>query len=62
MSDESIDLKGLEDLFREKAVDHTAIYARANEFGPELFRDLPLEERKQRLDSEVSLIIVYRKT
>lgn len=53
MSDENIDLKGLEDLFHEKAVDHTAVYLRASKLGPELFPDLTLEERKQKLDNEV---------
>jgi hypothetical protein len=60
LSDENIDFKSLENLFHEKAVDNKAFYAKANELGAELFRDLTLEQRKQRLDSEVSLIIVYR--
>lgn len=54
LSDSEIDTKSLEELFRQKAVDHTAIYAKANMFGAELFRDLPLNERKEKLESEVS--------
>lgn len=54
MSDENNDVKGLEHLLHEKAVDDTVLYAKAREFGPELFPELTLEERKQKLDSEVS--------
>jgi len=55
LSDENIDMKSLEDLFHEKAVDHTAVYAKANQFGAELFREYTLEERKKKLDNEVCL-------
>ncbi|CAF1660827.1 unnamed protein product, partial [Adineta ricciae] len=41
-------------LFREKAVDHAALYAEANTFGVELFKDLDLEERKQKLEDQLS--------
>lgn len=54
MSNENIDAKSLEDLFHEKAIDHTAIYAKGNEFGAELFADLTPKERKQKLYNEVS--------
>jgi hypothetical protein len=49
-----MDTKSLEDLFHERAVDHTAVYAKGNQFGPELFGDLPYEERKEKLANEVS--------
>ncbi len=58
MSDENNDSTGLEHLLRERAVDHTALYAKAREVGPELFLELALDERKQRLDSEVSILII----
>ena len=54
MSGENCDIKGLEDLFHEKAVDQTALYMRATELGPELYCDLTLEDRKQKFEIEVS--------
>jgi hypothetical protein len=53
LSDENTDMQSLEDLFREKAIDNTAVYAKANEIGAELYGDLTPEERKQKLDYEV---------
>ncbi|CAF2820380.1 unnamed protein product [Rotaria sp. Silwood2] len=47
-------MKSFENLLHEKAVDHTALYAKANEFGSELFPDLTIEERKQKFESEIS--------
>ncbi|UJR28537.1 hypothetical protein I4U23_009773 [Adineta vaga] len=54
LSDDSNDIKGLEHLLHERAVDDTALYAKAREFGPELFLELTIDERKQRLESEIS--------
>ncbi|CAF2410288.1 unnamed protein product [Rotaria sp. Silwood2] len=54
LSDDRIDMKSFENLLHEKAVDHTALYAKANEFGSELFPDLTIEERKQKFESEIS--------
>lgn len=58
LSDENINIKSLENLFHEKAVDHTAVYAKANQFGAELFQEYTVEERKQKLDNEVCLFII----
>jgi hypothetical protein len=62
LSDENIDTKSLDDLFHEKAIDNTAVYVKANEFGPELFGDITPEERKQKLDNEVCLRRIPKKT
>ncbi|CAF1651896.1 unnamed protein product, partial [Adineta ricciae] len=53
LNDNNVDMERLENLFREKAVDHAALYAEANTFGVELFKDLDLEERKQKLEDQV---------
>jgi hypothetical protein len=54
LSDENYDFQGLEHLLHEKAADETGLYAKAREFGPELFPELTPDERKQKLDSEIS--------
>ncbi|CAF3546872.1 unnamed protein product [Rotaria sordida] len=54
LSDESNDITSLEHLLHERAVDDTELYAKAREFGQELFPDLTPDERKQRLDNEIS--------
>ncbi|CAF3220753.1 unnamed protein product [Rotaria socialis] len=54
LSDESNDIKNLEHLLHERAVDDTALYARAREFGQELFPELAPDDRKQKLDGEIS--------
>ncbi|CAF2131775.1 unnamed protein product [Rotaria magnacalcarata] len=54
LSDESNDIKNLEHLLHERAVDDTALYAKAREFGQELFPELAPDERKQKLDGEIS--------
>ncbi|CAF3421485.1 unnamed protein product [Rotaria sp. Silwood1] len=54
LSDETIDIKSFENLLHEKAVDHTVLYAKANEFGSELFPDLTIEERKHKFENEIS--------
>ncbi|CAF1574677.1 unnamed protein product [Adineta steineri] len=56
LSEENVDMTSLENLFHEKAVDRTALYAKVNKFGSELFLDLPLEERKQKLENEISRV------
>lgn len=61
MSDDTIDIKSFENLLREKAVDHTVLYTKANEFGSELFPDLAIDERKQKFENEVSLFIISEK-
>ena len=60
LTDNSVDTKSLENLFREKAVDHAALYAEANTFGVELFKDLDLEERKQKLEDQVREHLVWK--
>jgi uncharacterized protein YlxW (UPF0749 family) len=52
-------MKALEELFHEKAIDHTVLYTKANELGSELFRDFTLEDRKQKFESEVSVFIMF---
>ncbi|CAF3640251.1 unnamed protein product [Adineta steineri] len=52
--DENNDVQGLEHLLHEKSVDDTIIYAKAQEFGQELYPELTPEERKQKIDSEIS--------
>lgn len=47
-------MKGLEHLIHERAVDDTALYAKAREFGPELFPELTPDERKEKLDGEIA--------
>ncbi|CAF3395596.1 unnamed protein product [Rotaria sp. Silwood1] len=54
LSDDTIDIKSFENLLHEKAVDHTVLYAKANEFGSELFPDLTIEERKHKFENEIS--------
>ncbi|CAF3407165.1 unnamed protein product [Rotaria sp. Silwood1] len=54
LSDDTIDIKSFENLLHEKAVDHTVLYAKANEFGSELFPDLTIEERKHKFETEIS--------
>ena len=44
----------MEHLIHERAVDDTALYAKAREFGPELFPELSPDGRKQKLDGEIS--------
>jgi hypothetical protein len=58
LSGETNDIKGLEHLLHEGAVDDTALYAKAREFGPELFPELMPDERKQKLDKEVRVFLV----
>ena len=60
MSDETIDIKSFENLLHEKAVDHIALYAKANQFGAELFPDLTTDERKQKFENEVRLFFISR--
>lgn len=48
-------MKNLENLLHERAVDDTVLYAKAREFGPELFPELTPDERRQKIDSEVSI-------
>lgn len=59
MSDERIDTKSFEHLIHEKAVDHTVLYAKANQLGAELYSDLPIEERRQKIESEVSQLSIW---
>ncbi|CAF0848083.1 unnamed protein product [Didymodactylos carnosus] len=54
LSDNSSDFKNLEHLLHERSVDHTTLYAKAKEFGPELFPELNLNQRKQKFESEIS--------
>ncbi|CAF1056013.1 unnamed protein product [Rotaria sordida] len=54
LSNETINIKSFEYLLHEKAVDHTTLYAKANQFGAELFPDLTIEERKQKFEIEIS--------
>lgn len=54
MSNEKNDLTGLENLLHERAVDDTALYAKAREFGPELFPELTPDGRKEKFDAEIS--------
>ncbi|CAF1476689.1 unnamed protein product, partial [Didymodactylos carnosus] len=54
LSDSNSNFKDLEDLLHERCVDETTLYARAKEFGPELFPELNVNERKQKLDSEIT--------
>ena len=54
MSDESNDVKTLEHLLHERDIDDADLYAKAREFGPELFPECTLEERKEKLEGEVS--------
>ncbi|CAF2160450.1 unnamed protein product [Rotaria magnacalcarata] len=54
LSNETIDAKSFETLIHEKAVDHTALYTQANELGAELFPDLPVDERRQKFENEIS--------
>ncbi|CAF2649326.1 unnamed protein product [Rotaria sp. Silwood2] len=54
LSNETNDVKSFEHLLHERAVDDTALYARAREFGQELFPELTLDERKQKLDNEIT--------
>ena len=34
-------------------MDHTELYAKANAMAPELFREIPIDQRKEKLDREV---------
>ncbi|CAF0999825.1 unnamed protein product [Adineta ricciae] len=54
LSDESNDVKALEPLLHERDIDDAALYAKAREFGPELFPEYTLEERKGKLEDEIS--------
>ncbi|UJR20987.1 hypothetical protein I4U23_024089 [Adineta vaga] len=56
LTDENIDTKSLEDLFREQAVDHAELYAKANAYGVELFQDLDVDERKLKLENDISRV------
>ncbi|CAF1364920.1 unnamed protein product [Adineta ricciae] len=54
LSDESNDVKTLENLLHERDIDDAVLYAKAREFGPELFPEYTLEERKRKLEDEIS--------
>jgi len=54
LSDETNDIKGLENYLQEKTTDDSVVYSKAREFGAELFRELTPEKRKEKLDSEIS--------
>ncbi|CAF4910246.1 unnamed protein product [Rotaria sp. Silwood1] len=54
LSDGNNDVTNLEHLLHERAVDDTALYAKAREFGQDLFSELTPDERKHKLDNEIS--------
>ncbi len=61
MSDETNDVQGLEHLLHDRAGDDTVLYAKAREFGPELFPELTLNERKLKLNNEVRNLELFEK-
>ena len=55
LADDHNGVSGLEHFLNDKAMDDTAVYTKAREFGPELFLELTPDERKQRLNGEVGV-------